>query len=50
MEEQIAASNSHSSISEKKMNEFEVAAQKEAIKHAIIKGLASYPEVNAALI
>lgn len=50
MEEQIAASNTRTSISEKKMNEFEVAAQKEAIKQAIIKGLSSYPEVNAALI
>lgn len=50
MEEQIAASKVRSTISEKKMNEFEVAAQKEAIKQAIIKGLATYPEVNAALI
>lgn len=50
MEEQIAASKVRTSISEKNMNEFEVAAQKEAIKQAIIKGLASYPEVNAAMI
>lgn len=50
MEEQIASSKSPDSISEKKMNELEVAAQKEAIKQAIINGLESYPEVNAALI
>ncbi|MCM1029071.1 MAG: BsaWI family type II restriction enzyme [Pseudoflavonifractor sp.] len=50
MEKQIASSKVSTSISEKKMNEFEVAAQKEAIKLAIIKALATYPEVNAALI
>lgn len=50
MEEQISATKVHNSITEKKMNEFEVAAQKEAIKQAIIKGLAKYPEVNAALL
>ncbi|MCM1517557.1 MAG: BsaWI family type II restriction enzyme [Pseudoflavonifractor sp.] len=50
MEGQIAASKVRITISEKKMNEFEVAAQKEAIKQAVIKGLASYPEVNAAMI
>lgn len=50
MAEQIAATKDPSSISEKKMNEFEVAAQKEAIKQAIIKGLENCADVNAALI
>lgn len=50
MEEQIASSKGRSSISEKKMNDFEVVAQKEAIRQAIIKGLESYPDINAALI
>lgn len=50
MAEQIATSKNPDSISEKKMNEFEVAAQKEAIKQAIIKGLEHCADVNAALI
>lgn len=50
MKEQISSSKIGTPVSAKKMNEFEIAAQKEAIKQAIIKGLNSYPEVNAALI
>lgn len=50
MKEQICSSKIHPPVSAKKMNEFEIAAQKEAIKQSIIKGLNSYPEINAALI
>lgn len=50
MAEQIAASKNPESVSAKKHNEFEVAAQKEAIKQAIIKGLEHCQDVNAALI
>lgn len=50
MAEQISSSKSPDAISEKKMNEFEVAAQKEAIKQAIIKGLEDCPRTDAALI
>ena len=50
IEEQIASAKNPDSISEKKFNEFEVAAQKEAIKQAIIRGLESFPNISAALI
>ena len=50
MADQIVASKNPDSISEKKLNEFEVAAQKETIKQAIIKGLENYTDVNAALV
>lgn len=50
MEEQIGSFNNSALIPEKKLNEFEVASQKEAIKQAIIKGLETFPTINAALI
>lgn len=50
MEEQIGTTKNPASISAKKRNEFEIAAQKEAIKQAIINGLESFPNVNASLI
>lgn len=50
MKKQIASSKNPDSVPVKKYNEFEVAAQKEAIKQAIVKGLESFPGINAALI
>ncbi len=50
MEEQVKQTKNSTLISNKKLNEFEVVAQKEAIKQAIIRGLESFPHVNAGLI
>lgn len=47
---QIAASKNPELIPEKKLNEYEIVAQKEAIKQAIIQGLEAFPDINAALI